>query len=351
MDRYDLRRGVIQNEQVLDIQYGWVEHICQTDRIFSIHTNRTVHYARTAVLAVGPGNEASIPGGVDEQHRDAATHAMKIQTFPCERVQAKIGSRSTTNLLIVGGGLTSAQLADLAIRRGVTKVWLIMRGELKVKPFDVPLEWVGKFRNFEQAAFWTADSDEERWEKIVKARNGGSITQPYRKVLEKHMASGRLRLLRHTTLRSKDWDAAGQGWRVRLDGPEAQQQGELPVMDHIYYATGVQTDFATLPYLQRLMADFPVASCGGLPCITEDMQWRADVPLFVTGRLAAMQLGPGAANLIGARVGAERVSWSLQDLLDARRDREHGRASRPSDERFDYLTARGSRYEALGVDE
>lgn len=359
MDRYNLRRGVIQNEQVLDIQYGWVEHVCQTDRIFTIRTSTSVHYSRTAVLAVGPGNEPSIPGGVEEQHADAATHAMKIQTFPCERVKAKIAARSTSNLLIVGGGLTSAQLADLAIRRGVTKVWLIMRGELKVKPFDVPLEWVGKFRNFEQAAFWTADSDEERWEKIKKARNGGSITQPYRKVLEKHIASGKLGLLRHTTLRSKDWDASRQGWRVQLDGLEPQgqqeqQDGELPLMDHIYYATGVQTDFATLPFLQRLLAEYPVASCGGLPCITEDMQWREDVPLFVTGRLAAMQLGPGAPNLIGARVGAERVSWSLQDRLGASRERENpgsAAGSQPSDERFNYLTARGSRYEALGVDE
>jgi len=56
--------------------------------------------------------------------------------------------------------LTSAQLADLAVREGVTKVWLLMRGALKVKPFDVDLEWMGKFKNHEKAVFWSADSDE-----------------------------------------------------------------------------------------------------------------------------------------------------------------------------------------------
>jgi cation diffusion facilitator CzcD-associated flavoprotein CzcO len=65
-----------------------------------------------------------------------------------------------TNMLIVGGGLTSIQLADLAIKRGVSKVWLLMRGNVKVKYFDVDLDWVGKFRNFKQAEFWTADTDE-----------------------------------------------------------------------------------------------------------------------------------------------------------------------------------------------
>jgi len=63
-------------------------------------------------------------------------------------------------MLIVGGGLTSIQLADLAINRGVDKVWLLMRGPVKVKYFDIELDWVGKFRNVKQAAFWSADTDE-----------------------------------------------------------------------------------------------------------------------------------------------------------------------------------------------
>lgn len=29
-----------------------------------------------------------------------------------------------------------------------------------VKPFDVDLEWMGKYKNVEKAAFWSADSDE-----------------------------------------------------------------------------------------------------------------------------------------------------------------------------------------------
>lgn len=225
-----------------------------------------------------------------------------------------------------------------------------MRGELKVKPFDVGLEWVGKFRNFEQAAFWSADTDEERWEKIKTARNGGSITSPYRKIVEKHVATGKLTLCRNTTLRSRQWQESTQTWKVEFDGPDRDQDQEqeqaVPLFDHIYYATGVQTDFTTLPYLQNLLADFPVASCGGLPCITDDMQWREDVPLFLTGRLGALQLGPGAPNLVGARIGAERISWAVQDILNKVKD---GGSSKQSDDSFNYSTARGSRFSALDI--
>ena len=43
--------------------------------------------------------------------------------------------------------------------------------------------------------------------------------------------------------------------------------------------------------------------------------WTEDVPLFVTGRLASLRLGPGAGNLAGARVGAGRITWRIEDVL------------------------------------
>lgn len=71
------------------------------------------------------------------------------------------------------------------------------------------------------------------------------------------------------------------------------------------------------------------------------------MPLFVAGRLAALQLGPGAPNLIGARIGAERIAWSIQDFLGAR---ESGNETDLMKREFDYLTGRGSRYDALAAE-
>lgn len=377
MDRYSLRSNVIRNENVLDIAYEYVEDLSQTTKLFTITTNGATHYAKTVVLALG-GNPPPIPQSITSGVSVAAaiTHAMQIKEMPSPPVRAKIASKKPTNIVIVGGGLTSAQLADLAVRRGVGKVYLLMRGPLKVKPFDVGLEWVGKFRNFEQAAFWTAEDHEERWQKIVGARNGGSITPPYRKVLEKHIAKGKVELLLYTTIAEKQWDSASGVWSVSLTTASASasmsasttsdssstatddeeevatpnyQQRLLPPIDHIYLATGVACTLEGVPCLQTLQITHPIQSCGGLPCITDDMAWRDDVPLYVTGRLAALQLGPGGGNLIGARTGAERVSWAVQDFLRSE-EKESGGGGGMGTGRFDYLTGRCSRFEALSCD-
>ena len=74
----------------------------------------------------------------------------------------KIQQRRQTNIVVVGGGLSSAQIVDMAVRKGVSKVWFLMRSDFKVKHFDIGLSWMGKFKNYEKAAFWSADTDEGR---------------------------------------------------------------------------------------------------------------------------------------------------------------------------------------------
>lgn len=269
---------------------------------------------------------------------------MQIQKFPDPVVQAKISAKKTTNVLVVGGGLTSAQLSDLAIRRGVTKVWHLMRGPCKVKPFDIDLAWMGKFRNVEQAYFWSADSDEERLQQIQSARGGGSITPPYQKRLKQHIARGSLGLLTSTKLSEAHFDEEKKVWNVETEPPAAE--GDLPGMDFIYFATGVQTDYASLPYLQTMLREHPIHGHGGLPCIDDDLKWSKDVPLFMSGRLAALRLGPGAANLAGARAGAERIAWAIEDVLPDRTGDVPGESDM-SDEKMRFVTGRGNRFDSL----
>lgn len=44
---------------------------------------------------------------------------------------ARVRAHKPTNVLVIGGGLTSAQIADRAIRQGVTRVLHLMRGPMK----------------------------------------------------------------------------------------------------------------------------------------------------------------------------------------------------------------------------
>ena len=53
-----------------------------------------------------------------------------------------------------------------------------------------------------------------------------------------------------------------------------------------------------------------------MPCLTHDLAWAEDVPLFVAGRLAGLRIGPDCGNLEGARVSAERISWAVEAILE-----------------------------------
>lgn len=146
-------------------------------------------------------------------------------------------------------------------------------------------------------------------------------------------------------------------------------------MDYIYLATGVAPDFERVSALETLQSKWPIQGYGGLPCLSEDLMWKGSVdgaayaeegraadskvdgkiairrmrkdsgaelgevvddvvgndqpaksateddpqriPLFLTGRLASLRLGPGAGNLEGARMGAERIAWALNEILDS----------------------------------
>ncbi|KAL9116063.1 MAG: hypothetical protein Q9227_000431 [Pyrenula ochraceoflavens] len=335
-DHYCLQHGMIKHECVEDVDYADHEDDFGS-RLFTIRTNKQVHRARVVVLAIGVGNAPKIPDVPRSARIECSCHTGQMRKFLDRELEAKLCRGATTNVLVVGGGLTSAQVTDLAIRKGVTKVWHVMRSHMKVKPFDVDLKWIGKFRNVEQAVFWSEDSDEERLQQILTARNGGSITPTFHKRLECHVRKEKLRILTNTTIKSKRWDAGNRTWTVHTE-----PYVDLPAIDYIYYATGVLTDVHALPFLQTLQKKHPVASYGGLPRINNDLMWNNEVPLFVTGRLGSLRIGPGAANLAGARIGAEIIAWSVADILE-----KDGAVTEEVD---NYALGIGSRYNILDAD-
>lgn len=324
---------MVHQEAVRDIKFDFVERVSELQKVFTVVTNKSMRYARTVILAVGPANSPvlpviptlSYPGQHDEPSRTMpqTCHSMHIpqHRFPDTLVLDRIAKRQRTNILVVGGGLTSAQLSDLAIRRGVTKVWHIMRGPLRSKAFDVDLQWMGKYKTLNQAYFHQVDSDEERLEIIKEARSGGSIPPAFVKRIRPHIANGKLQMFEWTSLVGATFvenqtgggggDGSGGMWDIKTEPPI---EG-LPPVDFIYFATGIQSDFTTLPYLQNMLKDYPIQGLGGFPCLNEDLMWKDEVPLFVTGRLAALRLGPAGPNIGGARIGAERITLALDDYL------------------------------------
>ena len=81
--------------------------------------------------------------------------------------------------------------------------------------------------------------------------------------------------------------------------------------------------------------------------------WRDHVPLFVTGTLASLRLGPGAGNLEGARLGAERIAWSIGELLEDKNVRTDdrpdgiGEAEIAQAAEYRYYAGKESRFSSL----
>ena len=158
IQRYGLdHKGLVQHEQVADIRFRIIPSISTTEEYFEVLTSTSRRFiAKTIVVAVGGGElvyPLAFPRDVAHQ---AFTHALDLaKSTPIlpPRLRDRMKRGESTRILVVGGGLTSAQAADQCIRAGVSEVHLVMRGPWKVKPFDIDLEWMGStFRCYRMAS-------------------------------------------------------------------------------------------------------------------------------------------------------------------------------------------------------
>jgi len=367
VERYRLD-SVLRQETVKSISYGDL-HI-RTEgrgRGFKVMTKEGKQYgAKYVVMSIGGQESPAIPKCIaDFTHEEsvARTEDKKAHQGPgwchsrCfsyggthEFKQAVKNSKITHHgtIVVIGGGLTSAQIADLAIRKGASKVILICRGYLKTKHYDFPLSWVTKYSNLEKMSFWQENCPMARLKMVRQARNGGSVNPSTLLLLKKRIAEGSLSLRTHTTVARAMRDSSTGCWTLHLvhqppiNATKPMDDPTLEVLDDVTFivaATGGKLDFGSIPFLSPLIHsdqngesesdDGHVPSSPhkhqsvhvpgiieGLPILTEDLQWGKELPLFVMGAYAALELGPDAGNLSGSRGGAERVGSKLNELLE-----------------------------------
>lgn len=338
--RYRLE-DMVQQARVLDVSYD-PDPSNLDYGLFSVQTedNRCL-YSRAVIVATGPSQVPSIPNlhqlSIASQQHGSIAHVFNANgTRLPRRVHEKLTRVSEpTHILVVGGGLTSAQLVDLLFSRYSDQSrgkqyrlhihMLFRHSRPKCKPFDIDLPWVSKTRNHMMSTFWSAESDAERMSMFQKARGGGSMTAPFAKKLQKYVADGRLSMHCNTQLTldgSCVWDNDTQMWTKlsihRTCSEKAEDPPVVPEIDHIIYCTGLSNPsngFADIPFLKSLQHSQPMETIGSLPILTEDLAWASNIPCFFIGALAALRLGPGAGNLGGARLGAERIAWAVDEIL------------------------------------
>lgn len=328
--------------------------------------------AKAVVNAVGFGGVPMIPPYLSSCPSQAASappacgpgwmHSgcLAAQPFPAPSPLPSNAHRRERKMVVVGGGLTSAQIVVRALEEGYDKVTLLTRGHLKSKPFDVDLGWVGRYSNYLKMQFWQNEDVQERLTTLRAARNGGSVTPTYAKVLARLEALGKVEIRTHTTISSAAYvsttvldrpalvpsgddepahgsatsaeeesdansphqddlfsaqDDVDKQWSLHLRSSLDGGKDESVRADYLVVATGAKIDFGGLPFMQTVQKTHPVRLVGGFPVLTADLEYRRDVPLFVTGAYAGLQIGPAAGNLGGMRDSADRIANRLLELL------------------------------------
>ncbi|NMG08195.1 FAD/NAD(P)-binding protein [Brasilonema sp. UFV-L1] len=245
--------------------------------------------ARRVVLATGSA-KLQIPDWVNQIEsgylQDRLCHSQSVDL----RKLHLMGER----ILIVGGGLTNGHLAVGAISRGA-KVHLMLRRQLQEKLFDAEPGWLGPKYLKE---FFAEQDYQKRFDMIVQARNGGSMTPAMGMQLRREVRNGHLKIDENCQVLKAEW--LGKSWRVK------SSDGSQHEYSRIWLSTGTKFDVTSQALLQEVLEAYPINIVNALPVLDEYLR----VPgceLFLMGGLAALQVGPTARNLSGARMASEKI--------------------------------------------
>lgn len=245
--------------------------------------------ARRVVLATG-SSKLQLPDWVNQITSGYPEHKLCHSSSVDLRRLCLTGER----VLIVGGGLTSGHLAVGAISRGA-KVDLMIRRHLQEKLFDAEPGWLGpKYLK----GFFAEQDYQKRFATILQARNGGSMTPAMGMQLRREVRSGNLRINENCQVVMAQW--MGEKWRVQCS------DGSQHEYSRIWLSTGTKFDVTSEALLQEVLEVYPIKIVNGLPVLDEYLR----VPgceLFLMGGLAALQVGPTARNLSGARMASEKI--------------------------------------------
>lgn len=333
--RYDLSDRILQDE-VLNVKYGNL-HVVDKGYLgpgFCIKTRRNrILAGKVCIIANGHTGKINFPikpFGEDLDIQKNCCHTSHIFSgkvqVPASCIKEKIDKREKSQVVVIGGGQTAAQIIDALIKEGVEKIYMITRDRMKVKHFDFHLDWVTKYRNVKKAEFFQQDTDEDRLAMIYDAREGGSVNPEYYRKLKNYEKEGRLQIMARSIITESYWDEQMRRWDIHVECHMTTNHRKLEVdklqkttlkdVDYVYFATGISQDIHCAPFLREIIENYRIPIVGGFPALTENLQWNDSIPLFMLGKNASLRVGPSSPNLDGARLGAERIGWYIQSMKE-----------------------------------
>ena len=160
IQRYNLESRIKQDE-VISIDYKLIQVDGESDEIGKglIITTKNGHTygCKSAILATGHRGDINYPISpfIEDAHfqnQVVILHIYLINKFLLQ--DCYFNNPKLKRIVIIGGGLTSAQLAYVAAQDPtVSSITLLFRSGIKIKHFDFHLDWVTKYRNVKNHHF------------------------------------------------------------------------------------------------------------------------------------------------------------------------------------------------------
>lgn len=245
--------------------------------------------ARRVVLAIGATEQPCWPDWAREPRQAGGR---------IEHVFAPAFDRSTLPdgpVVVVGAGISAAQLALALCAERPGAVTLLARHEPRVAPFDSDLAWIGGSL---MAAFRQVSDYGERRRIIREARHTGTMPADVAGALHEATKARKLKLHIGEVLSAGAQPDGGIALRLADSTALAARQ--------VVLATGFDPARSGGAWLEAAIERYalPVAACG-YPIPDRNLAWADG--LYVTGPLAELEIGPVSRNIIGARFAAERI--------------------------------------------
>ncbi|SDQ27982.1 FAD/NAD(P)-binding protein [Natronobacterium texcoconense] len=248
---------------------------------------------RTCVLAIGHGDRYHRPAWAEDV--DGIAHVWDSEFDP---------DAPATETVVVGGGITAAQLSTcLAERESVT---LLSRHDLEEAVVEAEPPWIN-WNHIERHLHRHPPGSQARYEVLREARNDATIPPTLLERLESAADDDDLSI-RHGAVRS----ARTVDGDVRL----LLENGGCLSAARVALATGFDPVFDH-PFVDRVAETLDLErGYRGMPVLDDrTLAWchpdgeRSSI--HVSGALAAGTVGPLAGNVAGARRAADRLTESI----------------------------------------
>ncbi len=270
---------------------GLAVSIKKLKHCFEVESTAGFIKSKKIMLSLGMSNQLALPNYVSacEKWDGKICHV-----FDTKFDSGKIGHDK--EIIIIGGGISAAQLAQGLVKKSTNNVTLISRDKFKTYQFDSDPGWIGpKYLN----KFQKIDNYSLRREIIDAARQCGSLPPDICESLKNLVSNNLVRFI----LDEIELVRLTKTKRLEI---KLNKTSERLVADRIIFATGFATFRPGGDLIDQLISELGLACAPcGYPVVDKSLQWCPGI--FVSGPLAELEIGPVAKNIVGARLTAKRL--------------------------------------------